>query len=189
MSKTKFAIGCLVQWFECDIIEEYISTLQDAIKEYPGDSIIIDFCVITNEDLEKPTSKKNKEECINKISKLLSGWTWRNWDNIQMRSDLHTIADYRREFNEKYCDKVDLLIWGESDALLPRRMFTILDMLHQQVKDKTPKYLSFFGTCKMWPDKRMSWEPLEHPDFAVKPFVSGPDNTDKWEYLVYNEQR
>jgi hypothetical protein len=22
--KTKFAIGCLVQWYECDIIEEYV---------------------------------------------------------------------------------------------------------------------------------------------------------------------
>ena len=56
-------------------------------------------------------------------------------------------------------------------------MFIVLDSLHQQVKDQTPKYLSFFGTCKMW-DK--SWEPLEHPDFTVKPFVSGPDNIDKW---------
>ena len=23
--KTKFAIGCLVQWYECDIIEEYVN--------------------------------------------------------------------------------------------------------------------------------------------------------------------
>ena len=33
MGKTKFAIGCLIQWFECDINEEYISTIQDAIKD------------------------------------------------------------------------------------------------------------------------------------------------------------
>ena len=28
--KTKFAIGCLVQWYECDIIEEYVESLKDA---------------------------------------------------------------------------------------------------------------------------------------------------------------
>lgn len=34
MNKTKFAIGCLVQWYECDIIGEYIETLKEAIDEY-----------------------------------------------------------------------------------------------------------------------------------------------------------
>ena len=29
--KTKFAIGCLVQWYECDIIEEYVDSLKDAM--------------------------------------------------------------------------------------------------------------------------------------------------------------
>ena len=35
-------------------------------------------------------------------------------------------------------------------------------MLHQQVKDETPKYISTFGINKMWDD---SWKPLEHVDF------------------------
>ena len=171
MGKTKFAIGCLVQWFECDIIEEYVSTLQDAVEAY-GDKVIVDFSVVVNEDLEKCTSEEQLNECLTKIIKALNKeWT------VNITKDLYTIADYRREFNKKYCDKVDVLIWGESDALLPKQMFIVLDSLHQQVKDQTPKYLSFFGTCKMW-DK--SWEPLEHPDFTVKPFVSGPDNIDKW---------
>ena len=169
--KTKFAIGCLVQWFECDIIEEYVSTLRDAIKSYDGE-VTVDFTVVTNEQLEKCISAEKKLECKNKIAYILS-----DLDNVRFTDKLHTIADYRREFNEKYCDKVDVLVWGESDALLPKQMFIVLDSLHQQVKDQTPKYLSFFGTCKMW-DK--SWEPLEHPDFTVKPFVSGPDHTDKW---------
>lgn len=171
MSKTKIAIGCLVQWFECDIIEEYASTLRDAIKIYDGE-VIVDFTVVTNEQLEKCISAEKKLECKNKIAHILL-----DLGNVRFTDKLYTIADYRREFNENYCDKVDLLMWGESDALLPKRTFTILDMLHQQIKNETPKYLSFFGTCKMW-DK--NWEPLEHPDFTVKPFVSGPNNIDKW---------
>ena len=31
---TKFAIGCLIQWYEVDIIEEYINSLRDAIDYY-----------------------------------------------------------------------------------------------------------------------------------------------------------
>ena len=30
--KTKFAIGCLVQWYEIEIIEEYIDSLKDTIE-------------------------------------------------------------------------------------------------------------------------------------------------------------
>ena len=49
--KTKFAIGCLIQWYECDIIEEYLDSLQDAISEYDGE-VLVDFTVVRNEDLE-----------------------------------------------------------------------------------------------------------------------------------------
>ena len=41
-------------------------------------------------------------------------------------------------------------MWGESDSLIPRQTFQILDNLHSQVKNTTPKYVSFFATCKMW---------------------------------------
>ena len=68
--------------------------------------------------------------------------------NYQSDDKLYTIADYRREFNEKYCDNVDVLVWEESDMLVPKQMFSLLDSLHQQsVQNNNPKYLSFFGTC------------------------------------------
>ena len=50
--KTKFAIGCLVQWYESEIIEEYLDTLKEAIKLYDGD-VIVDICLVKNSDLEK----------------------------------------------------------------------------------------------------------------------------------------
>ena len=100
--------------------------------------------------------------------------------------DLYTIADYRRDFNNKYCDLVDVLMWGESDSLIPRQTFQILDNLHSQVKHQTPKYVSFFSTCKMWDD---SWKVLEPPDFTDKPFYDSPDdfNPDEhWWSLRYS---
>ena len=173
--KTKFAIGCLIQWYECDIIEEYVESLKDTIKNYNGE-VVVDFTIITNEDLEKCISAEQKNKCIDKIGSVLL-----DFDNVRHIKKLYTIADYRREFNEKYCNEVDVLVWGESDSILPSQMFNILDSLHNQsIKMNNPKYLAFFGMCKMWDS---SWKNLEHPDFTDKPFIEG--DTKNWWSLRY----
>ena len=59
--KTKFAIGCLVQWYECEIIEEYVDSLKDALSKYTGE-VLVDFTVITNEDLERCVTPTKKME-------------------------------------------------------------------------------------------------------------------------------
>ena len=176
--KTKFAIGCLIQWYECDIIEEYLDSLQDAISEYNGE-VLVDFTVVRNEDLEKCISHEKKLECMYKIRYALQD---RGWQRFNETPDLVTIADYRREFNDNYCDKADVLVWGESDSILPKQMFVVLDNLHKMsLQNNNPKYLAFFGTCKMWDD---SWKQLEHPDFTDKPFIEG--DTKNWWSLRYD---
>jgi hypothetical protein len=178
MSKTRFAIGCLVQWFECDIIEEYVDSLKDAITGYDG-QVIIDFTVVMNQDLERCVSEKQLNKCIEKIESIC------NFGNVRYTDDLHTIADYRKGFNDDYCEQVDVLIWGESDALIPKDTFVILDSLHQtSLQNNNTKYLAFFGTCKMWDN---SWLPLEHPDFTDKPFYSEPEDfkPEHWWSLRY----
>tara|TARA_Y100001938_G_C8078856_1_gene427814 strand:+ start:1018 stop:1962 length:945 start_codon:yes stop_codon:yes gene_type:complete len=173
--KTKFAIGCLVQWYECDIIEEYVESLKDSINNYDGE-VIVDFTIVTNEDLEKCINAEQKNKCIDKIGSILL-----DFDNVRHIQELHTIADYRRKFNERYCDKVDVLVWGESDAILPKPMFTVLDNLHKtSIQNNNPKYLTFFGMCKMWDE---SWKSLEHPDFTDKPFIE--NDYDNWWSLKY----
>tara|TARA_E500000331_G_C16973293_1_gene590246 strand:- start:82 stop:732 length:651 start_codon:yes stop_codon:yes gene_type:complete len=75
-------------------------------------------------------------------------------------------------------------MWGETDSLIPRQTFQILDTMHTGVKDKTPKYVSFFATCKMWDD---SWKILEHPEFTDKPFIDMDRvDTENWWSLRYN---
>ena len=82
---------------------------------------------------------------------------------------IYTIADYRREFNTKYCSNVDVLVWGESDSLLPKQLFEVLDSLHDRnIGQNIYKYFTFFGTCKMWDE---SWIPIEHNKFTDKPFI------------------
>ena len=178
--KTKFAIGCLVQWYEVDLIRDYVESLADAIKQYDGE-IIVDCTVVMNQDLEKTSLPDEEfwslEERIYSIFKEYLGI-----NNYQIRSvqDIHTIADYRRKFNQTYCNMSDVLIWGESDMLVPKQAFVILNSLHQQISDQTPKYLATFGICKMWDN---TWTPLEHTEFTDKPFIEG--DSENWWSIPY----
>jgi hypothetical protein len=179
--KTKFAIGCLVQWYEVDIIGEYLDSLRDAVDAYDGE-VLVDFYISQNQDLEKCISDEQLEKCVNKIlSKFDDMYRYINSVNGINENHLVTVSDYRREFNSNYCEQADVLIWGESDAILPKQMFIVLDSLHQQVKDDNPKYLGFFGTCKMWDD---TWKVLEHPEFTDKPFIGGDEKN--WWSLRYD---
>jgi hypothetical protein len=176
--KTKFAIGCLVQWYECDIIEEYVESLKDAIDAYDGE-VIVHFHVTKNQDLEV-CEDNAMPYCISKISDALNKYDMD--DSVDIEEKLYTIADYRRDFNDKYCNTTDVLMWGESDSLIPKETFVILNNLHQQsLANNNPKYLAFFGGCKMWDE---SWKQLEHPDFTDKPFIEG--DTKNWWSLRYN---
>lgn len=175
---TKFAIGCLVQWYEVNIIGEYLNSLKVAIDEYEKNNIVVDLTIVKNQELEEfDGSSQEFEDIIQRFELLLKPLTDSTCDIRYRYSDkLHSIADYRREFNNNYCEQVDVLIWGESDMIAPKQMFTVLNALHKQVHMETPKYLSFFGGCKMWDE---SWKLLEHPDFTDKPFIEG-DTTNWW---------
>lgn len=171
--KTSFAIGCLVQWYESDLIHEYFETLQDSINLYDGD-IIVDILVCSNQSLEECIDAETLDTCIQTIELSAKKYNF----NINVTNKLVTIADYRRNFNETFCTKADVLVWGESDMLVPKQMFVSLNYLHQNIE--TPKYLATFGICKMWDD---SWKPLEHVDFTDKPFIEG--DTKNWWSIPY----
>ena len=142
-------------------------------------NVKVHLTLVVNQELEKI----NDETDINSIRDRFINMTYRY--KFDIKDELYTIADYRRWFNDYYCDKVDVLMWGESDSLIPRQTFQILDNLHNQVKEQTPKYVSFFSTCKMWDD---TWKVLEHPEFTDKPFYHSPDDfvpNEHWWSLRY----
>ena len=174
-NKTKFAIGCLVQWYEAEMISEYLDTLRDAIDYYDGD-VQVDIVLSTNQDLEKCESEEKMEYCIRTIGYAVAKYGF----NMTIVEHLYTIADYRRNFNDYFCDHADVLIWGESDMLVPKQAFTALDGLHRNVVRRTPKYVGTFSICKMWD---ASWTPLEHPAFTDKPFIE--KDTSNWWSLRY----
>ena len=182
--KTKFAIGCLVQWYEIEIVQEYIDSLKQSLEHQENNNVIIDFTFNINQQLEKIDESVAKlDELVDRFKTMVSPLKKlvNRYDvKCRINDDFITIADYRRWFLDEYCTEVDVLVQGETDALIPKQTFTVLDMLHQQVKKDTPKYLATFGINKMWDD---SWKPLEHVDFTNKPFIN--DDEDNWWSIRY----
>ena len=198
--KNKFAIGCIVQWYEIEMVEEYLQSVKNALDAIDNKkNIVVDLYFNCSQVLEKIDENQitisDVKYKYNKLLKDIFGYDEEinslvgceyNISSFINDYDLYTIADYRRDFNNKYCDLVDVLMWGESDSLIPRQTFQILDNLHSQVKHQTPKYVSFFSTCKMWDD---SWKVLEHPEFTDKPFYDSPDDfkpDEHWWSLRYS---
>lgn len=175
--KTKFAIGCLVQWYEIDILPDYIDTLVRAIDIYDAEQVLLDIKLITNQELEQIDQPDRIDYILSTFEqevKKLENYRL----TIGIDKDLVTIADYRREFNSKYCELADVLVWGETDMLVPKQAFLVLNHLHQNVT--TPKYLATFAICKMWDD---TWKPLEHPSFTDK---QHSDSKEDWWGLNYD---
>ena len=175
--KTSFAIGCLVQWYEVDIIEEYIDSLVDAVDLYDGE-VLVDFVVTENNKKYENFDGTDEDmvKCLDSIQDKIN----RLPATKKVVSGLYSISEYRQDFNTIFCEKVDVLMWGEPDMLVPKQAFVILDSLHNQVKKTTSKYLVTFGTSKMWDD---SWKPLEHVEFTDKTFE--PEDTKNWWSLKY----
>lgn len=176
--KTKFAIGCLVQWYELDIIDGYLISLKNAIDLYDKENVIIDIIVTDNTMLEKPVSDTVLKSCMSSIISKINT----TLDNVNLRteSSLYTIADYRRQFNDRYCDLADVLVWGETDMLVPKQAFQSLHMLHESQSTTTPKYIATFAICKMWDD---TWKPLEHVQFTD---FEHSDSKEDWWGLNYD---
>ena len=196
--RNKFAIGCIIQWYEIEILETYLLSVKNAIKNIENkENVIIDLHLDCSESLEKvDTSQITISEIKLRYYKLLNDIFGYDEDTVSLvecdyniksfindvEDNLHTIADYRREFNDKYCTEVDVLMWGETDSLIPRQNFEVLDLLHtNNISQGVYKYLVFFGGCKMWDD---SWKSVEHTDFTDKPFIQ--DDNDNWWSLRYN---
>ena len=159
------AAGCLVQWFEIEMYGEYINSLTTSIDR-DKDKVIIDLCLVTNQELEKIHNYSLDEIEDKFVNTCLSLGEEGFKVNFEIVDTLYTIADYRRDFNDRYKDEVEVLFWGESDMLVPSQAIQTMLSLQDIVKEQTPKWLGFFATCKMWDD---SWKLLEHPKLTNLP--------------------
>ena len=69
-----FAIGCLVQFYEIDIIEDYLKSVKYSLENVENkDNVLIDICLNCNEGLEELDRKKmDMKKIIGMLSNMIN---------------------------------------------------------------------------------------------------------------------
>ena len=171
-------------FYEIDMVPEYMESVLVAFEPMENpENITIDFCFNISQYFEKIDTKlRTKEVLIEKFEKYMGDMEkhgvnihYTIYDNDDVP---YFIGDYRRQFNSNYCVDHDLLVWGESDCLMPREMFVVLENVDKYAREQNiNKFVLTFGIRKMW-DK--SWEVLEHPFVEGKTYHEMHE-PEKWE--------
>lgn len=188
----KYRIGCLVQFYELEMLPEHIKSCIGSIQNIDKrdrNKINFDFCFSTQThfehidydyfkqrwDIQANTPIALEGIFLNIISELTHHgvdvtFQFKRDDN----SEFYNIAAYRRDFCWYNAIKCDLVGWGETDSLWPKETFQLLEALHTEVREETPKYIVNFADRVLWDN---SFAPV-HPKFKDVKFV----DTDDWQF-------
>ena len=166
--QNKYAIGVHVMFYEIEMLSTYVDGLLNLLSTVDNkENIYLDFSFNTSQFFEQiDTLKTSKDDLTDRfeieLSKLkqLPNLHYKIIDND---NEFYTQTNYRREFNTKYCEKVDYLIWGETDSLFPKEAIMSLEQLTPVVrKQGLYRFIASFADRKLWDD---SWDVTVHPKF------------------------
>ena len=162
--ENRYIIGCHCMFYEIDMVEEYLNSLKLAMKDIENkENIKIEMMWNMSEYFEQCEAKQSIYSKIEKLERKYNFVSLFYEDN----DNPYTMADYRRDLNNQ-CNAFDYVIWGESDCLMPRQMFGVLEQLKEHSNQQgIHRYITTFGIRKMWDE---SWKVLEHPMFTDKPY-------------------
>ena len=167
----KYVIGTNVMFYEIDMLPYLIDSIIDSVKNIENqENIYIDLLLNTSDSFEICESKQRLTEITWKFMQIISTLKEKTNCNI-VQTDLpkdteepYTMVNYRRDLNYRYANKVDWVIWGETDCLVPHCAFNVLDKIKKSaISHNIFRYIATFADRKMWDP---SWEPLEHPEFT-----------------------
>ncbi len=171
----KYVIGTNIMWFEIEMYEDFIEGLVNLLDTNieNKENVIIDLCLNLSQHLEKlDTNKITEDEIIEKFYKgrekiLQLGY---EVNTFQVEKDeFYFHADYRRDLNYNYCNKVDYVMWGETDSFFPKEAFEALENLSNYTNEEgIHKYIACFADRKMWDS---SWDDTVHTDYVDIEFV------------------
>ena len=169
----KYIIGCHVMFYEIDMVEEYLNSVHLALQDIDNkENVKVEMMWNMSQYFEQSNSMQSIYAKIEKLE--------RKYDFVSLFYEdddkPYTMADYRRELNNQ-CNECDYVIWGESDCLMPRQMFGVLEQLKEYANSQgVHRYITTFGIRKMWDE---SWKVLEHPAFTDKPYYDMDTEEDK----------
>jgi len=178
----KYIIGTHVMFYEVDMIHEFVKSLQQTIQEIANpENITVDFEFNVSEVFEEiDTEQASKQQLIDKFNIAIAPL---QQSGCKLVTKLHegntpkSMVDYRRDLNYFGCQDHDYVIWGESDCLVPKQMFIVLDNLAIAAEQQNIfNYVVTFAIRKMWD---ASWKILEHNDFTDLPYYGIGEEPEK----------
>jgi len=164
----KYAIGVHVMFYEIEILSYYMDGLLNMLYTVNNEeNVHLDFAFNVSQFFERiDTSKISKSQLIEKFIEQYNripikfNKTYKIIDNDD---EFYTQTNYRREFNTKYCEKVDYVIWGETDSLFPKEAIIGLETLTPVIRSQgIYRFIACFADRKMWDN---SWDVTVHPKF------------------------
>ena len=184
----KYVIGTHVMWFEIEMYADFIDGMVNLLETVENrENVTIDLCFNMLEHFEKVDYDKIRtHELVIKFKKGVStlesmGFivnqkivsntdTWVDEDGRVAATDgFYFHADYRRDLNYNYCNKVDYVMWGETDSFFPKEAFEALENLYTYTNEEgIHKYIACFADRKMWDS---SWDDTVHTDYVDIEFV------------------
>jgi hypothetical protein len=139
-------------WYETAMIQECWDSVLAALKASPNTDVKIEICLNKQTYVEKPNEGSKVDDFF---SKHLDHSLFKDpRTSITIKTDkdpFYNIADWRREV---YDPAAKYTVWGETDTILPRDFFAILDL----VQIDQLHVLTFAGR-PMWDN---SWDVVTH---------------------------
>jgi hypothetical protein len=181
--ENKYIIGTHIMFYEIEMVNEHIQSIINAIETVDNkENITVDLFYNISEYFEKiNTEEISKDKLIDKFISLVNPLkdtgchvTYKIYED---NDNPITMVDYRRDLNYFGCVDNDYVIWGESDALLPKEVFSTLEVINGYgIENNIHRYVVTFALRKMWDD---SWKVLEHTEFTDKQYYETelPDGT------------
>jgi hypothetical protein len=192
----KYIIGTHIMFYEIEMVSDHIDSIVNAVNVVENkQNVTVDLFFNISEYFEKiDRSEITKEELIEKFLSLVKAVEQTGCivtHTVYDKLEPITMVDYRRDLNYSGCVDTDYVIWGESDALLPREVFGVLENIKSYAtQNNVNKYVVTFALRKMWDD---SWKTLEHNEFTDSPFYELDDPKSKTEqcsirYTMSNDE-
>ena len=96
--KNTFAIGCLVQWYEVEIFDEYFQSLKMAIQDVENkENVVIDICFNMSQSLEKIDESQMKlDDIFHRFLKIRA-----DLDKTHIKAKVNFYPNSKTEFNNK----------------------------------------------------------------------------------------
>ncbi len=186
-------------WYELEMLSEYVAACKQMLEgiENP-ENVMFHFCWNYQEYLERLNQETitwgKIQHRFTGLAKQLAAiganvetdkkvfYSDVVTENLPVEStfipdSFYNIAAYRRDLNHDWCDKVDFVLWGETDSLWPKQTLEIIEVL-TSLNACQPKFILNFAGRKNWDN---SWDRITHPIFRNTNWV----DTEEW--ALHNE--